>query len=69
MSWDAMLAHEASLFELVDQSSEIRCYVERDEFGCSLAAGHDGVHRGHVSHDLSRAYVVIDPNHANGSEA
>lgn len=36
------------------------CPIEREEFGCTLPAGHDGVHRAHVSHDLARAYTVID---------
>ena len=48
----------------------IRCPVTFEHWAeCSLEAGHDGEHRGYVSHDLSRAYVVIpDPDHTDGSQ-
>jgi hypothetical protein len=42
-----------------------RCPVHWDEYAgdqyyhCSLEAGHDGIHRAHVSDDLTRAYVVM----------
>ncbi len=57
---------DTELFEMIPESDDLRCPVERDEFGCSLPAGHDGVHRAHVSHDLSRAYTPIT-NHTNRS--
>ena len=37
-----------------------RCPVTFEDWAeCSLPAGHDGEHRGFVSHDLTNAYVVI----------
>lgn len=42
------------------ESGELRCPVTAGYAECSLDAGHEGEHRGHVSHDRSRAYVVID---------
>ena len=60
-----------TLFELAPGTAGIRCPVTFEHWAeCSLEAGHDGEHRGYVSHDLSRAYVVIpDPIHTNGSGA
>lgn len=51
---------EPALFDLVYETDTIRCPATRGEFECSLDDGHEGEHRGHVSHDLTRTYVVID---------
>lgn len=51
----------SALFDLVYESAAIRCPITQGQYECSLDAGHDGEHRGHVSHDRTRAYVVIDP--------
>ena len=49
------------LFWMTDAWVERRCDVTaRGYLECSLPAGHDGEHRAHVSHDLARAYTVID---------